>query len=89
VNGLDGLGGAFYTASALPPIGAYPSGAARFFLVHDTEAGKNLTNEHKMHQMVIKYNIPNVRKILQMAIIYISIIQSKALQNLTKSGSLV
>jgi hypothetical protein len=24
---------------------------ARFFLVHDTETGKNVPNEHKMYQM--------------------------------------
>jgi hypothetical protein len=28
---------------------------ARFFLVHDTKTGKNVPNEHKMYQMVIKY----------------------------------
>jgi hypothetical protein len=48
---------------------------------------KNVTNEHKMYQMVI--NIPNVRKIFQMAIKYKNIVQSKALQNLTKLGFLV
>jgi hypothetical protein len=28
---------------------------ARFFFVHDTKTGKNVPNEYKMHQMVIKY----------------------------------
>jgi hypothetical protein len=28
---------------------------ARFFLVHDTKAGKNVPNEHKMYRMVTKY----------------------------------
>jgi uncharacterized protein YdaU (DUF1376 family) len=28
---------------------------ARFLLVHDTKAGKNVPNEHKMYQMVIKF----------------------------------
>jgi hypothetical protein len=43
---------------------------ARFFWVHDTKTGKNVTNEHKRYQMVITYpkwpyNIPNGRKIYQ------------------------
>jgi hypothetical protein len=28
---------------------------ARFFLVQDTKTGKNVPNEHKMLQMIIKY----------------------------------
>jgi hypothetical protein len=28
---------------------------SRFFLVHDTKTGKNVPNEYKMYQMVIKY----------------------------------
>jgi hypothetical protein len=28
---------------------------ARFFLVHDTKTGNNVANDHKWHQMVIKY----------------------------------
>jgi hypothetical protein len=28
---------------------------ARFVLVHDTKTGKNVPNEHKMYQIVIKY----------------------------------
>jgi hypothetical protein len=28
---------------------------ARFLLVHDTKTGKNVPNQHKMYQMVIKY----------------------------------
>jgi hypothetical protein len=28
---------------------------ARFFLVHDTKTGKNVPNEYKMNQMVLKY----------------------------------
>jgi hypothetical protein len=28
---------------------------ARFFFVHDTKTGKNVPNEHKKYQMVIKY----------------------------------
>jgi hypothetical protein len=28
---------------------------ARFFLLHDTKTGKNVPNEHKMYQIVIKY----------------------------------
>jgi hypothetical protein len=41
------------------------SRVARFFLVHDTKAGKNVPNEYKM---VIKYpkhplNIPNGHKL--------------------------
>jgi hypothetical protein len=28
---------------------------ARFFMVHETKTGKNVTNEHKMYQMVIKH----------------------------------
>jgi hypothetical protein len=31
------------------------SRVARFFLVHDTKPGKNVPNEDKMYQMVIKY----------------------------------
>jgi hypothetical protein len=31
------------------------SRVARFFLVHGTKNMKNIPNEHKMHQMVIKY----------------------------------
>jgi hypothetical protein len=31
------------------------SRAARFFLVHDTKTWKNVPNEYKMYQMVIKY----------------------------------
>jgi hypothetical protein len=34
---------------------AVQSRVARFFLVHDTNAGKNVPNEHKMYQMVMKY----------------------------------
>jgi hypothetical protein len=30
-------------------------GVARFFLAHDTKTGKNVPNEHKMHQMVEEY----------------------------------
>jgi hypothetical protein len=28
---------------------------ARFFLVYDTNSGKNVLNEHNMYQMVTKY----------------------------------
>jgi hypothetical protein len=49
---------------------------------------KNVPNQHKMYQMVIKY-FPNVLKVCQMAIKYINIFQSKALQNLPKLGFLV
>jgi hypothetical protein len=28
---------------------------ARFFMVHDATTGKNVPNEHKMYQIVIKY----------------------------------
>jgi hypothetical protein len=43
---------------------------ARFLLVHDTQAGKNVPNGKKMYQMVKKYpkypqNIPNGHKIYQ------------------------
>jgi hypothetical protein len=41
-----------------------------------------MPNEHKICQMV--KNIPNVRKILTMAIKYVNIFQSKALPNLPK-----
>jgi hypothetical protein len=34
--------------------------------VHYTKTGKNVSNEHKMYRMVIKY--PNVGKIFQMVI---------------------
>jgi hypothetical protein len=33
----------------------HPLRVARSFLVHDTKTGKNVPNEHKMHQIVIKY----------------------------------
>jgi hypothetical protein len=47
------------------------------------------TYVHKMYQMVIKYpkrleKIPNVRKILQMALKYFNIFNSKGHQNLPK-----
>jgi hypothetical protein len=43
---------------------------ARFFLLHDTKTGKNVPNEPKMYQMVIKYpkspqTFPNSHKIYQ------------------------
>jgi hypothetical protein len=43
---------------------------ARFFLVHDAKKVKNVPNEHKMSQVVIKYpewafNIPGGLKIYQ------------------------
>jgi hypothetical protein len=62
-------------------------GVARYFLVHDTKA-------RKMYQMNTKrtklsQNIPNVRKIFQMAIIYINIFPRKALQNLPNLGFIV
>jgi hypothetical protein len=31
------------------------AGLPDFSLVHDTKTGKNVPNEHKMYQMVIKY----------------------------------
>jgi hypothetical protein len=31
------------------------TGVARFFLVYDTQTGKNVPNEYKMYLMVIKY----------------------------------
>jgi hypothetical protein len=37
---------------------------ARFFLIHDTKTGKNVPNEHKKYQILIKH--PNVHKIYQM-----------------------
>jgi hypothetical protein len=42
----------------------------QIFLVHDTKIDKNVPNEQKMYQMVIKcpkclLNIPNVHKIYQ------------------------
>jgi hypothetical protein len=48
----------------------------------------------KMYQMSTKFtewsqNIPNIRKIFQMALKYINIFPSKALQNLPKLGFLV
>jgi hypothetical protein len=51
------------------------------------QKGKNVPNEHKMYQMVIKY--PKCHKIFQMDINYINIFQSKALQNLPKLRFLV
>jgi hypothetical protein len=59
--------------------------ACQIFLVLDTKTGKNVPNEHKMYQMVIKY----VRKMFQMAIKSINIFQSKALKHLPKLGFLV
>jgi hypothetical protein len=58
---------------------------ARFFLVHDTNTGKNVPNEHKINKMFIK----NICKILQMAIKYINNLQSMALLNLPKEVFLV
>jgi hypothetical protein len=49
------------------------------FLVHDTKTGSNVSNEHKMYQVIIIY--PNI---FQMAIEYINIFQSMVLQNLPK-----
>jgi hypothetical protein len=53
---------------AIVKLAALLTRVARFFLVHDTKTGKNVPNEHKMYQMVIKYpkwlqNIPNGHKI--------------------------
>jgi hypothetical protein len=48
---------------------------------------KNVPNKHRMYQMV--KNIPNVCKIFQIAIKYINIFQSRALQNWPKLGFLV
>jgi hypothetical protein len=59
----------------------------RFILVHDTKTGKNVPNEHKSYQMVIK--CPTYPKIFQMAKKYFNIFQSKALQNLPELGFLV
>jgi hypothetical protein len=50
---------------------------ARFFLVHDTKPGK-------MHQMNTYVMYQNLHKIFQIAIKYINIFLSKALQNLPK-----
>jgi hypothetical protein len=33
----------------------FKSRVARFFLLHDTKTGINITNEHKMYRMVIQY----------------------------------
>jgi hypothetical protein len=49
---------------------------ARFFLSHETKTGKNVPNEHKMYQMVIKYpkchqNVSNSCKIYPHFPIYI------------------
>jgi hypothetical protein len=34
---------------------------ARFFLLHDTKTVKNVQNEYKMYQMVMKYpKLPNI-----------------------------
>jgi hypothetical protein len=50
-------------------------------LVHNTKNGKNVPYKLKMHQLV--------ENILHIAIKYINIFQSKVLQNLPKSESLV
>jgi hypothetical protein len=57
---------------------------ARFFLVHNTQARKSTKLEQNAPKWT--YNIPNVRNILQMAVKYFIIFQSKALQNLPKFG---
>jgi hypothetical protein len=36
-------------------VGKQRSRVARFLLVNDTKMGKNVPNEYKMNQMVIKY----------------------------------
>jgi hypothetical protein len=65
--------------SFLSLISKLPKQGCQVFLVHDTKTGKNVPNEHKMYQMVIKYtNVPNI---FPMTIKYINIFQSKALQN--------
>jgi hypothetical protein len=64
-----------------------PTRVARFLLVHDTKIGKNVPNDQKVFQMIIKYlkcpyDFPN-------GIEYINVFQSKAFQNLPKLGVLV
>jgi hypothetical protein len=51
-------------------------------LVHDTKTGKNVPNDHKLYQTIIKYS--KARKIFQMAIKYSIVFESKDLQNLPK-----
>jgi hypothetical protein len=65
-------------------VGPIWSRVARFFLAHDTQTGKNVPNEYKMYQMVIKY--PNACKLFQMTIKHINIYQYMALQNLPILG---
>jgi hypothetical protein len=60
----------------------------QIFLVHYTKSGNNVPDEHKMYQMNTKCH-GHGHKIFQMAIKYINIFQSKALQNLPKLGFLV
>jgi hypothetical protein len=60
---------------------------ARFFLVHATKTGKMYQMRTKCTQC--SKNIPNLHKIFQMAIKYINIFLSKALQNVPKLGFLV
>jgi hypothetical protein len=55
------------------------SGLPDFYWYKIPKPEKNVPKEHKMYQMVTK--IPNVLKIVQLAIKYINIGQSKALQN--------
>jgi hypothetical protein len=54
------------------------SRAARFFLVQHAKMGDNITNDHKIYQMV--------NKIYQSAVKYTDIFPCKTLQNLPKLG---
>jgi hypothetical protein len=53
------------------------SRVARFFLVQTFQIGKNITNDHKLYQLAIKYSN---------GLIITNIYHSKALQNLPKFG---
>jgi hypothetical protein len=60
---------------------------ARFFLVHETKTGKMYQTSTICTEW--SQNIPNVYKIFQMAIKYINIFQSEALEMFPESGFLV
>jgi hypothetical protein len=38
-----------------PSLALAAAGLPDFFMVHGTKTGKNVPNQHKMYQMVIKY----------------------------------
>jgi hypothetical protein len=60
---------------------------ARFFLTQCTKTEENYTKLPQHYQIATA--LPNGHKIYQMSIKHTSIFQSKALQNLPKSGFLV